>query len=103
MNEGFWEYLAVALSMLVIYMIPIIIAIILSKKLKKHVMRHNAGKVATIIAVSLILCFPFAIGQGIYVALKWNNVEPDYPYGEDYERWRQQKLQEQQDTYEDKP
>lgn len=96
---------------LALHIFLLVAYILVLKKLcnmvKTNTLKHNAEKVAIAIAITVILCWPVAIGQGIYVLLKWKeaeiqqhttNQQPNYtqPYKDDYERWKEERLKEQQ-------
>jgi len=74
---------------------------------KKNTLQHNAERVAIAIVLTLLLCWPVAIGQGIYVLLKWKETKKqptqqpqttEYKpqYKDDYERWKEERLKDQQ-------
>lgn len=78
----------------------------LSKAVARGVQEHKAGKVAVCVTISLILFWPVALGQGIYLLLAWRQEPPkqsDYheppttrtdhkPFTQaDFERWKQDK------------
>lgn len=92
---------------ILLIVLAIIFALIkLCKMVKKNTLQHEAEKVAIAIVLTLLLCWPVAIGQGIYVLLKWKETkeppksEPQpihkEPYKDDYERWKEERLKEQQ-------
>lgn len=89
----------------------------LSKTVARGVREHKAGKVAVCMTISLILFWPVAVGQGIYLLLAWRQEPPkqsDYheppttradhkPFTQaDFERWKAAKEKlEDQDGYVD--
>ena len=60
---------------LALFLFLLIAYILIIKKLcnavKNNTLNHNAEKITIAIVITLILCWPVAIGQGIYVILKW--------------------------------
>lgn len=99
------------IMMIVVTVLLTVVYIVILKRLcqsvKENTLKHNAEKVAIIIVVTILLCWPVAIGQGIYVLLKWKETKeppvyqpqaPEYKaqYKDDYERWKEERLKEQQ-------
>ena len=96
----------VHITMLLLTVAIVFAFIKLCKLVKKYTLQHKAERVAIVIVITLLLCWPVAIGQGIYVLLKWKETKepPKYepqpihkePYKDDYERWKEERLKEQQ-------
>lgn len=78
----------------------------LSKAVARGVKEHKAGKVAICMTISLIMFWPVAIGQGIYLLLEWRRepqMQNDHyapptaqtnkkPFTQaDFDRWKQDK------------
>ena len=77
---------------------------------KKNTELHNGKKTTIAIIITLVLCWPVAIGQVIYIMVKWGDsaeriiikssmpTQTSYPkpYKDDYERWKEERLKEQQ-------
>ena len=76
---------------------------------KKNTELHNGKKTTIAIIITLVLCWPVAIGQVIYMMVKWGDsaeritirptiTQANYskPYKDDYERWKEERLKEQQ-------
>lgn len=90
--------------------ITIYIAIIglLCSGVRNQIQNQNAVRIAIYIVITLIICWPVAIGQGIYVALKWNKTAKKkeqtafrqaaekVPQPESYEEFRARWLTEQE-------
>lgn len=79
-------------------------AYLLCKGVKNQVEKRNAGRVALYIVLTIFVFWPAAVGQGIYVALKWNEPRkttvtheqesrytPSPGSSADYERWKQER------------
>lgn len=97
------------ITMLLIVLAIIFALIKLCKMVKKNTLQHNAERIAIAIVLTLLLCWPVAIGQGIYVLLKWKETKeppthqpqtPEYKtqYKDDYERWKEERMREKQEN-----
>jgi len=102
--------IVITIITIAVYIFLIVAYILIVKKLctmvKENTLKHNAEKIAIAIVITILVCWPAAIGQGIYVLLKWKEtkVQPPAeqppiikaPYKDDYERWKEERLKEQQ-------
>jgi len=96
--------------MIIIFLaIYIFILYKLCKMVKTNVEKHNSKKTTIAITITVFICLPIAIGQFIYMYIKWGDttekiilrpkitqINYPKPYKDDYERWKEERLKEQQ-------
>lgn len=94
---------------LIIAILTIFIFILykLSKAVVQGVKEQKSGKIAICMTISLILFWPIAIGQGIYILLEWNNGTKKNQRSEsnqkqntflnqaDYEKWKAERQKQE--------
>lgn len=82
----------------------IVTAITKCCKFSKYIQEHDAKNIAAAIVLMLLVFWPVALGEVVYLALKWNEkitdakTNPQKPYKDDYERWKEQRLIEQENN-----
>ena len=98
----------IATIAITILLIVILVLILwkLSKTIARGIKEQKAGKIAICITISLILFWPIAVGQGIYLLLTWQREQQEQaafrqaaaniPQPESYEEFRARKLAEQE-------
>lgn len=113
MNIEKWFYFFEGLLMLFVIALFIGYTFLIYKlccMVKKNTEQHNGKKTTIAILLTLVFCWPVAIGQVIYMMINWGDsterivikaqppTQCSYPeqYKDDYERWKEERLKEQQ-------